>query len=967
MPLPSDVFPALFDALRDRLAVHVSAVDSVTPGDNTPVAWTPLISSSPAASDTLLTSLSTSDPRLHRCIVQEIRHNASASRLEMLRRRRLEVRRTREAKRKHKQRLDAVAAAERDTALLDISTHDHKFQLFVTETHAKATARLQTLFYECIAEIKKALVRMEGVAADTTEESESGRLGLSLRMAIVSSSVAAGLRQGTLARRRITPAHRPPKKSSKLAPSLHFGVSASEMWTEVLKNMVSQSSPSKPQRVISSSSTRRIRRPPSSKDATPPELEPSFSTCDGRCSVFRQLAIGDTPQFPGTACDVQLSSIYIQWMLSTQSQSRDPVPNDVTSGSDWIQHVSVADYNIYFDVAEYEQKFAAIMQNYATSAVSDVASAIDHAVLASARRSLREVSTILERTRAEKKDYSADTIFATRKIQSGDNSSSSQPKDPSIFARASVLQLVQTLYYSRRFLTMLPGVDVAVLRKLYPSALFGEGCITSLYVPVFTCLGESEVKYDQAKAIAPPSRVSMLPLNDRAIHELLLVYVARGRHALKQDSGSSWDSNQQFTSLALSDAVNTLIPSRQTDSKQPAGTRFCVIKNPQGLWKQNNGWKQSKATGEQDDSEELQGFREADVVFVECAVAFTQLGSARQFKAAQNFKSHGMLEILGPSCMWRSCITSQDTQNNTNLCMWHASVQRFIEVGESMQYTPNGSRMKEAMITVGTDSLVERTKRVIQTSSSLLEELSSRHLPYSIKAFYEHVVNATSNHAYQAEFLGETTLAGITNGSTSISDIEKSHHELQRLVDISEEILSTENYATRELQQLLQLTVYPGVEGSFIQHGFFDVEELQNDIRTRDFELLLRLSQQKLQILMRRRQDEDNQVARRLASSRSLPSMSRGTAGLNGSKIGSSVYEVIHVMRKGRQSLLRQQRHQGEGIRNGSKRNAPLSRSLEHCASDLPYRVSPYEVKVVPTAKYRTNDGKRVARKNSNR
>lgn len=32
---------------------------------------------------------------------------------------------------------------------------------------------MQTLFYECIAEMKKALVRMENVAADTTEESES--------------------------------------------------------------------------------------------------------------------------------------------------------------------------------------------------------------------------------------------------------------------------------------------------------------------------------------------------------------------------------------------------------------------------------------------------------------------------------------------------------------------------------------------------------------------------------------------------------------------------------------------------------------------------------------------------------------------------------------------------------------------------------------------------------------------------
>ncbi|ETL39295.1 hypothetical protein L917_09276 [Phytophthora nicotianae] len=170
MPPPGDVFPTLFDALRDRLAVHVSVIDSVTPGDNPPTCRS---ASSQAASDTLKTSLSTFDQRVHRCMVEEIRHDASANRLQMLRRKRLDVSRTREAKQRQKQRLITVAEAECDAVLLDVSKHDHNFHLFVTDTHTRAAARLQTLFYECIAEMKKALVRMEGVAADTTEESES--------------------------------------------------------------------------------------------------------------------------------------------------------------------------------------------------------------------------------------------------------------------------------------------------------------------------------------------------------------------------------------------------------------------------------------------------------------------------------------------------------------------------------------------------------------------------------------------------------------------------------------------------------------------------------------------------------------------------------------------------------------------------------------------------------------------------
>lgn len=80
----------------------------------------------------------------------------------------------------------------------------------------------------------------------------------------------------------------------------------------------------------------------------------------------------------------------------------------------------------------------------------------------------------------------------------------------------------------------------------------------------------------------------------------------------------------------------------------------------------------------------------------------------------------------------------------------------------------------------------------------------------------------------------------------SLSDLEQSHYELQHLVDVSEEIVGTENRVTRELRQLHQLStsspywwrecnklltllcaaVYPGVEDSFIQHGFFDLEEV---------------------------------------------------------------------------------------------------------------------------------------------
>ncbi|KAH7484154.1 hypothetical protein PRIC1_003458 [Phytophthora ramorum] len=193
--MPSDVFPALFGALRSRLTAQVSLSDSST----TPVHPRPLAAPSrvvfSCASDALLASLSASDPSVNQSILQEIRADACSNKLQVLRHKRLGMKKTREAKRRQLQRVDALAAAECDAALQEVTAHDQKLQFFITETHSKAKARLKTLFFECIAEMKKALIRMEGLAADTTEESESRRGDTAQRLAIFSHPTAAGLRR----------------------------------------------------------------------------------------------------------------------------------------------------------------------------------------------------------------------------------------------------------------------------------------------------------------------------------------------------------------------------------------------------------------------------------------------------------------------------------------------------------------------------------------------------------------------------------------------------------------------------------------------------------------------------------------------------------------------------------------------------------------------------------------------------
>ncbi|KUF89305.1 hypothetical protein AM588_10002172 [Phytophthora nicotianae] len=124
-------------------------------------------------------------------MVEEIRHDASANRLQMLRRKRLDVSRTREAKQRQKQRLITVAEAECDAVLLDVSKHDHNFHLFVTDTHTRAAARLQ---------IRECLQTGGQTALETRDVRGNRALHLALKfahrnsIAIVKSLLDAGAR-----------------------------------------------------------------------------------------------------------------------------------------------------------------------------------------------------------------------------------------------------------------------------------------------------------------------------------------------------------------------------------------------------------------------------------------------------------------------------------------------------------------------------------------------------------------------------------------------------------------------------------------------------------------------------------------------------------------------------------------------------------------------------------------------------
>lgn len=112
------------------------------------------------------------------------------------------------------------------------------------------------------------------------------------------------------------------------------------------------------------------------------------------------------------------------------------------------------------------------------------------------------------------------------------------------------------------------------LLNRYPPSLIGTNILSALYVPIADGVGASH-----SENVA----VKMHALDPHCIHELLLVYIARGK-SLEGDGDHptrSSNGNRQMASVALSDALTVLYPSPEQSG---VIRQQCVIKNP-GLLK----------------------------------------------------------------------------------------------------------------------------------------------------------------------------------------------------------------------------------------------------------------------------------------------------------------------------------------------------------------------------------------------
>lgn len=257
-------------------------------------------------------------------------------------------------------------------------------------------------------------------------------------------------------------------RDSKGKPSLHFGDSGASLWTDIVRHSATTAT----RAATLPNSSRRLRRLPSRMAST-------YSTnCSGEgggaCSEVRQIAAKSTAQYPHTECDVPLSSAYIRWFL-LQPPSRAFLTEPLRGGS-----MAPMDSNIYFSLEEYEANFASAMHAQVRRSEDASASLVtDKAIFASARRSLQELNAVLERTRRGGSGDGAGRTGATasssmfqlvcartEKTAAEGNDASEDAEQATIFMRASVLQLLQTAYYSAHFLRRLPPGDVVFLEQL---------------------------------------------------------------------------------------------------------------------------------------------------------------------------------------------------------------------------------------------------------------------------------------------------------------------------------------------------------------------------------------------------------------------------------------------------------------------------------------------------------------------
>jgi len=176
-------------------------------------------------------------------------------------------------------------------------------------------------------------------------------------------------------------------------------------------------------------------------------------------SRVRHLVVSETPQFTAIECDVPLSASFIHWLTPLASQRCKPCRLD--------DHF---DCSVYFDLGEYHRKFSARIQS--TESTDHDAVVSDMSVLSSVRSALKDVHDILDTYRATLQAgrpvsevvaaFPGALLLSQCDVQAGDGADSRDR----VFVRASVLQLVQTGYYSEQFLPQFPPQDRQALQQL---------------------------------------------------------------------------------------------------------------------------------------------------------------------------------------------------------------------------------------------------------------------------------------------------------------------------------------------------------------------------------------------------------------------------------------------------------------------------------------------------------------------
>lgn len=238
----------------------------------------------------------------------------------------------------------------------------------------------------------------------------------------------------------------------------------------------------------------------------------------------------------------------------------------------------------------------------------------------------------------------------------------------------------------------------------YPTSLFGASMLSTLYVPFSDIDGDAGADSEPEVVgirLSAREAVVMRALDTTALHELLLIFVARGR----RDSGDAASkSSRQVASLAISDAICELYPRHhpgRRDAEDAAHSSspvvyHCAIKNPRSLWKQKS---QRTAAGHENSDATLSS---ADHLYVEVTLASAAIRASRapdaqflcvslQYQVSQDLHSNQtsapdkaaqIQSALDSGCSWRACLAPSETvapctgsSRERPLCAWHGLLE----------------------------------------------------------------------------------------------------------------------------------------------------------------------------------------------------------------------------------------------------------------------------------------------------